>query len=108
MRSSWYPRSPTTIIPSATPDGHDGEVDEVGAGDEEHRERGQRDDHRRAEVRLLEHERGDRREDEQERDRPRPEPTDPGATLGEPVGEVDDQRELGELGRVDRRQRTAA
>ena len=47
----------------------------------------------------------DRRDDDEERDRPAPEPADASATLGEPVGEVDDQRELGELGRVDRGQR---
>ena len=32
-------------------------------------------------------------------------PRMPAAPLGEPVGQVDDQRELGELGRVDGRQR---
>ena len=37
---------------------------------------------------------------------PGPEPPDPHAALREPVSEVDDQRELGHLGRVDRRQRT--
>ena len=36
---------------------------------------------------------------------PRPEAVDPRAALGEPVGQVDDQRELGDLGRMDRRQR---
>ena len=39
-------------------------------------------------------------------ERPAPEPADPGAPLREPVGEVDDERELGDLGRVDGRQRT--
>ena len=37
---------------------------------------------------------------------PGPEAPDAAAPLREPVGEVDDQRELHELGRVDRRQRT--
>ena len=41
----------------------------------------------------------------QERDRARPEAADLRPALGEPVGEVDDQRQLRELGRVDRRQR---
>ena len=34
---------------------------------------------------------------------PAQKPLDPRAALGEPVGEIDDQGELGELGRVDRR-----
>ena len=37
------------------------EVEQVRPGDEEHRERGQRDDDRRPEVRLPEHEGDDRR-----------------------------------------------
>ena len=45
------------------------------------------------------------RDDDQERDRPAPEAADLRAALGEPVGEVDDQRQLGDLGRVDGRQR---
>ena len=85
--------------------GHHREVDEVRPGDEEHGERGQRDDHRRAEVRLLEHERDDRQDDDEERDGAAPEPADLLAALGEPVGEVDDEGELRELGRVDRGQR---
>ena len=37
---------------------------------------------------------------------PRPEAADLGPALGEPVGQVDDQRQLGDLGRVDGRQRS--
>jgi hypothetical protein len=80
-------------------------VGEVGAGDEEHRERGQDQDGRRAEVRLAEDEEGDGRDDEQERQRPAPERPDPDAPTGAPVGHVHDQGELGELGGVDGGQR---
>ena len=50
---------------------------EVRPGDEEHRERGQGDDRRRAQVGLLEHERDDRGEDDQERHRAAPEAARP-------------------------------
>src|SRR4051794_38202848 len=75
-------------------DGHDGhpahrgEMREVGAGDEEHRERGQRDDGGRAEVGLLEDERDHRRDDDEERDGSAPEAADGRPALGDPVRDV--------------------
>ena len=66
--------------------------------------RRQGDDRGRAEVRLPEHEDADRREDDQEWHRAAPEPVDLRAALGEPVGEIDDERELGDLRGVDGRQ----
>ena len=54
---------PTTSTP---------EVDEVGAGQDEHRQPGHGEDHRRPEVGLLEDERDDRQEDDQERHRAAP------------------------------------
>jgi hypothetical protein len=80
------------------------EVQQVRPGDEEHREDRQRDDDRRPEVGLLEDQGDDRHHDYQERDRPAPEAPDPCAPLRHPVRQVDDQRELGDLGGVDRRQ----
>ena len=59
----------------------------------------------RAQVGLLEDEENDRRDDHEEGTVPLQKLADAAAALGEPVGEVDDQRELGELGRVDGRQR---
>ena len=75
------------------------------AGHEEHRQRGQRDDGRRAEVRLRNDEQHDRGDDHQEGDRPAPEAADAPALLGEPVREVDDECDLADLRGVDGRQR---
>ena len=60
---------------------------------------------RRPEVGLAEDERDDRGDDHEERDRARPEAAILVPRFGEPVGEVDDHRELRDLGRVDGRQR---
>jgi hypothetical protein len=63
-----------------------------------------RDHRRRPQVRLPEDEGDDRPGDEQERDRPASEAADELAPIGHPVGQVDDQPELRDLGRMDRRQ----
>jgi hypothetical protein len=81
------------------------EVQDVRAGEEEHRERGEREHGRGAEVRLQQHQDDDRDDDHEERDGPAEQAADRAAALRKPVGEVDHERELHELGRVDRGQR---
>ena len=93
----------TVVRASAT---ERGEVQKVGPRDEEHRDRGGRDDDRRPEVGLTEDEPRDEAGDDEERDRASPERPGPGPGPGEPVGEEDDEGELRELGRVDGRQRS--
>ena len=82
-----------------------GELPQVGAGDPEEDEGGQGQHAGRAQVGLLDDQEDDRRDQQQERDGAVPDAADALAAVGHPVGQVDDQRQLGQLGRVDRRQR---
>ena len=84
------------------------EVDEVRAGDEEHDQRGADQDRRRADVRLAQDEQDDRAGDHQEDDGPAPERLHAGSPAGEPVGQVDDEGELRDLGRMEQGQRPDA
>ena len=96
---------PTTSTAAMPTGSRHGELPEAGAGHEEHHEGRQRDDARRAQVGLEEDQEDDRQRDEQERQRAAGSCSIRLPAVRQPVGQVDDQGQLGQLGRMDRGQR---
>ena len=80
------------------------EVPEIRARHEEHRERHERDDAGRAQVRLEDDERDDRPDEEKERHRALAQAPDARPARREPVRQVDRERQLGELRGMERGQ----
>ena len=78
---------------------------QAGPRHEEHRERGEGDDAGGAQVGLQGHERDDAARDAQERQGAAEQAADAGAAAGHPVREIDDERQLGDLGGMERLQR---